>query len=309
MTPKERVYIDASTFQTPLERLAEVLAQKVFREAPKLLKGKAPEFVSMDLHILIRHAIFTYDFFFYLNADERVETDHNWRYAYSILTLPLIRNMIDDLFNVTFILQDPVKNGTWFRESGFKQAMSNFDEDEKTYGGVPEWDEWIKKGREGVHYEMQRNGLRVADVQAQTSWLTLGKYVRLKQKGGTYTPHQKFLITFTHGKWREYSSMAHGAFEGLMKSGMYYIADVLPPDKRHDVMKNEYEKTLFIHISRAATLLLAIVTELQIYFHFDDDGARINERIHEMWRALLPLPEAKEIYDGHYARLMKNNGI
>jgi hypothetical protein len=48
---------------------------------------------------------------------------------------------------------------------------------------------------------------------------------------------------------------------------------------------------------------------MQAYFRFDDDGARINERIHEMWDALMPVLEVKELYDERYAQLMKDNRI
>ena len=142
--PEEDFYnLDASTFQEPLVKLAEVLAQKVKREAPRLLA--APGFVSVDLHVLIRQAMYTYNTLFYLNADERRKTDPFWRTAYSVVTLPLIRNMIDCLYNITAILQDPGVNGPWFRRSGYKKALAAFDEEEARYGGRPEWAEWIKK--------------------------------------------------------------------------------------------------------------------------------------------------------------------
>jgi alanine dehydrogenase len=64
-----------------------------------------------------------------------------------------------------------------------------------------------------------------------------------------------------------------------------------------------------MHIGRAAGILLCIVTELQAYFHFDDNGARVNERIHEMWNALMPVFEVKELYDEHYQQLMASRGI
>jgi hypothetical protein len=48
---------------------------------------------------------------------------------------------------------------------------------------------------------------------------------------------------------------------------------------------------------------------MQAYFRFDDDGARINERIHEMWDALMPVLEVKELYDERYAQWMKDNRI
>jgi hypothetical protein len=68
------IELDASTFQRKLETLAEVIAQKVRREAPKLL-GATPGYVSVDLHVMLRQMIYTYNLFFYLNADERVEGD------------------------------------------------------------------------------------------------------------------------------------------------------------------------------------------------------------------------------------------
>jgi len=70
--------LDASTFQRQLETLAEVLAQKLRREAPKLL-GATPGYVSIDLHVMLRQMIYTYNSFFYLNADERVENDPHYR--------------------------------------------------------------------------------------------------------------------------------------------------------------------------------------------------------------------------------------
>src|SRR5208283_456495 len=103
-------YIDASKFQEPLVKLAEVIAQKLKREAaPKL--SPAPGFVSIDLHVLMRQVMYTYNCLFYLNADETRKNDPNWRLQYSIVTLPLVRNMIDCFYNITAILEDPRANG------------------------------------------------------------------------------------------------------------------------------------------------------------------------------------------------------
>lgn len=57
--------LDAGTFQKPLGLLAEVLAQKVKREAPKVIR---PKYVTVDLHVLIRQVMNTYGLLFYLNA-------------------------------------------------------------------------------------------------------------------------------------------------------------------------------------------------------------------------------------------------
>ena len=130
------IELDATAFQRQLETLAEVLAQKLRREAPKLL-GATPEYVSVDLHVMLRQMIYTYNLFFYLNADERVESDRHYRKQYSIVIIPLIRNMIDGFYNITAILQNPAVKGAEFRKSGYKAKLAALDEDAVKYGGDP----------------------------------------------------------------------------------------------------------------------------------------------------------------------------
>jgi hypothetical protein len=197
-------HIDASTFQQPLGRLAEVLAQKVKREAPKLLA--APDYVTIDMNVLIRQAMSTYDLLFYINADERRENDCYWKPIYTIVTAPLVRSMIDCLYNITAILQDPNAKGPAFRKSGFKKALRDLEDDEERYGGDLKWDGWLKQCHKKIDYAIRAVDLDIADVHEQSPWPTLGKYISDKNEGGTLTAHQEFLKTFTYGMWREYSA-------------------------------------------------------------------------------------------------------
>jgi hypothetical protein len=292
--------VDAGTFQKPLVKLAEVLAQKVKREAPGMIA--APDHVFVDLHVLVRQAMNTYDLLFYMNADERRETDCYYRTGYSIALLPLVRTMIDCLYNVTAILERPRENGTLFRKSGFRKRLEALAEDERAYGGQPKWDDWIKRNRDGVLFRMRGDGLDIADVMASPSWPTMGKYVSDRQPGGTLSGHQQFLKTFTYGKWREYSAISHGAFEGLMQVALYYITDSFPHENRQKV-DELFPRVLSLHLGRAAIILLSIVTELQHRFRFE--GADIDNRIRKMWDALCPIFEAKEIYDQRYSKMLK----
>jgi hypothetical protein len=68
-----------------------------------------------------------------------------------------------------------------------------------------------------------------------------------------------------------------------------------------------YEMFVSTHLGRAAIVLLCIITEVQAYARFEEH--RINERIVKMWDVLLPVFEAKELYDGRYAKLMADRGI
>jgi hypothetical protein len=301
------VDLDASTFQRQLETLGEVMAQKLRREAPKLL-GATPGYVSIDLHVLLRQMIYTYNLFFYLNADDRVESDPHYRKQYSVVMLPLIRNMIDCFYNITAILQNPSVKGREFRASGYKSKLAAFDEDAARYGGQPAWDEWIARGRTFLREDMRNNGFLESEVLQASQWPTLGRYVKAPQPGGIFSPHQQALKLLNYGPWREYSALAHSTFDGLLETAATYIADMLPHDDRPK-LEEAHPRRLSTHISQAAGILISVVTELQAYFRFDDAGARINERICEVWNALMPAFAVKELHDGRYAQLMKDKGI
>jgi hypothetical protein len=127
--PDDKQRINATTFQEPLWKLAEVMAQKVNREGGQHLD--APAFVAADLFMMIRHAIATYNLLFYLNADQRREEDCYWNNKYGVVTAQVVRSMIDCLYNVTAILENPSVKGPAYRKSGFKRRLQDIDDDEE----------------------------------------------------------------------------------------------------------------------------------------------------------------------------------
>jgi hypothetical protein len=295
--------LDATTFQKPLGQIAEVLSQKVRREAHKMVGLN--EFITFDLHVLMRQAQRTYDLLFYLTADERRQTDCFWRAEYTVIVLPLIRNMIDCLYNITHVLQNPWQNGPWFRKAGYKKLLEGIQEDQVRYGDRPEWDEWIARARDAFDLDIRRLGFTTVEVQAEKEWPTLGKYINMRQTGGTYSSHQLFLRSLLYGQWREYSAMAHGGADGLLGIGVFYISDAMPHEHRPD--EDSFERMFSKHFGQAAGVLLAIITEVQAHFHFD--GADINARLHKMWDVLMPVFAVKELYQQRYKQLMADKAI
>jgi hypothetical protein len=295
--------LDGRTFQQPLIALANTHALKVQREGPQILPK--PAWVTTDIFVLLRLAMHTYDLFFFLNADERRKKDVDWRVAYSVASLPLIRCMIDCLYNVTVILQNPGVKGYQFRESGYKKTLEALDADERRYGGDPKWDAYIANQRGLVRSAMRNDGLVEIEVRQAKSWKTLSAYLQVK-KNVSLTPHQEFLKKLTYGFWQEYSGMAHATFEGLLPTALFYTVNDMPHELRPNI-EASIDVVIAIHIPRVAALLLCMLTEVQTYFHFD--GARIGQRLHQIWNALLPAPEVKELYDLRYAKLMADKGI
>jgi hypothetical protein len=173
--------VSAKAFQGPLDQLANTIAYKVQREGSLPRYSLKPVFIIPDIYYLLRQSHQTFNFSCFLNADERRKKDVGYRIAYSIVTLPLVRTMIDCLYNITAILKNPGPKGYQFRESGLKETLKALDADQQRYGGNPRWDAWIARYREFLDLDMRRTGITEKDVAAAERWPTLGKYLRPKK--------------------------------------------------------------------------------------------------------------------------------
>jgi hypothetical protein len=299
---REVWHIDATKFQTQLGELATTVAYKVQREGGPSVGRMAAE----DIYVLVRQAQRTYDLFFYLNAEEH-RREPFWRPYYTFAALPAVRSMIDCLYNITAMLEDPISRSAEFRRSGYRMALESIEEDELKYSGSsdPRWSEWFRRRREALDLGMRRDGFKMGEVLAQKRWPTLGRYLQ-PRKGVPLTDHQLFLRDLTFGYWREYSEYSHGTFQGLMRTALPYLEHDLPIEDRSKLEERSL-LLIFDHMARAAAILLCILTELQARFRFD--GARINQRLHQVWNVLVVAPEVKDLFDSRYARLMKDKGI
>ena len=297
--------LDARTFQDPLVRLTETLALKVSREAVKTLQ---PQFAAIDIYMMLRQSVTIFKLSFSLVAGEKNRDDITRNVSYSAAAFPLIRCMIDCLYNITIILSDPLVKANQFRRSGYKQRFKALDEDEARYSGNEKWRDQIREGRRLLELDIRLHGFTKEEVMAEQRWLTLGAYLRYNQKV-PYTAHQNFLKRLTYGDWREYSGMAHGTFEGLMPTACFFTPKDLPEPEQQNFNDVIAPQVISQHLIRAAGILLCILTEIQAYFRFEDEGARIKERLREIWDALLPAAEVKELYGERYSKLMQECGI
>src|SRR5258707_13479380 len=120
---KENGRIDAGTFQEPLASLAQTMVQKVFREG--IAQCGWPSCVSDDITMILRYSLSVYRLLFYLNADVRRKDDPDWHVEYGVTPIPLVRSLIDCLYNVTSILLNPAGKGPGYRKSGLRKGLHN----------------------------------------------------------------------------------------------------------------------------------------------------------------------------------------
>ncbi len=298
------IAIDAATFQEQLIKLSEVLTQKVKREG---VGAGVPEWVLHDLFVLMRLAQQCYLYLSYMNADERREGDVYWREQYSVLALSSIRTLIDCLYNVTVIVENPVVQGRNFRLGGMKKFLLNLEEEEARYGSRPEWQPHFQDRRRVLAAMFAQVGVSEAEVRTAKNWPTFGAYMR--DCHGNDTPLQAFFRSLTIGSWSDYSALMHASFEGLLPNMAHFIADALPHESRPK-LRVHFLPYITMHLCRAASILLCILTEVQVRFRYDQEKtARIDERLREVWTALIVAMEPREFYDKRYRALMIDAGI
>lgn len=122
------VRIDAKTFQDALGELAATTVQKVFREGPQHIAE--PPYVAEDIAMLVRYGASVYNLLNYLNADERRKGDCYWYVRYGVTAMSLVRSLIDCLYNVIAILEDPAEKAP---RSGLKKSLDDID---RTFNGT-----------------------------------------------------------------------------------------------------------------------------------------------------------------------------
>jgi hypothetical protein len=141
--------VDAKSFQHDLARLAGTLVHVVFREGVSHVGW--PQCVSEDISMMLRYSLSVYNLLFYLNADIRRRDDTEWRVQYGVSAMSTVRSLIDCLYNITAILENPTQAGYAYRKSGLNRMLNDLDEDHQAYLGQPKWEEWYIDQRKKVH--------------------------------------------------------------------------------------------------------------------------------------------------------------
>jgi len=175
MPERKILTIHAETFQQPLGKLAATMVEKVFREGPKHIA--APAYVSEDIVTMLRYAMSVYNLLNYLNADERRNEDPDWFVRYGVTGMSMVRSLIDCLYNITAILEDPATVGRKYRMSGLKTTPIDIDNERDRHQGEDDWESYYKERRAPVELLIRMSNLtldEVMQVQKGDMWHLYG---------------------------------------------------------------------------------------------------------------------------------------
>ncbi len=222
-----------------------------------------------------------------------------YREPYTFVSLPLVRTIIDGFYNCTALLDAPARSRA-FRISGFFRLRQALREDEDRYKGDPAWQVDFQNRHFLLQKGLAQDQLTDADLdEKKNKWPLLGEYLRQEPD----TPHKQLLRRISLGFWRDYSSISHASYDGLVQLFPFIARDRLPHAMRNAQLDDFRHRHFFMHFARAAVLLLCLLTEIQHYFKFD--GANIDKRLREIWTAMLSIYEVKELYDFRYNAILR----
>src|ERR1051326_1339683 len=190
---------------------------------------------------MVRYSVSIYRLLFYLNADVRRQTDTDWNERYGVTAMQLVRSLIDCLYNITRILNNPGELGPAYRKSGLRKILEELNEIAERYPGEEQWEAYVAERRRAVEMLVRMSGYTMDEVMAQSYWQTLGNYLSARKTGGVHDELQRFFRRFTFFEWRQYSALSHGVYEafagimGHVPLGAYYTADLLSHEVRPKV--------------------------------------------------------------------------
>lgn len=290
--------IDASRFPSAISELAQTIINKLEREGGTV--AGLPD-NGLEISLILRQVAHTYALIRFINADEIRLEHHGYRSAYSFVSLPLVRTMIDGLYNCTAMLNDP-SSARRYKISGFFRMRETIRANEAAYADKPEWVESLTFERRSYEEGLRLYGIKTAELDNKKNiWPLLGEYLR-----GADSPHKRILRKLTLGFWREYSSISHASFDGVTNICPFLVGRDLPV-RSYEMLNDATERTLAMHVFRAGGLLMSLLTEIQHSCKFE--GANIDRRLTDTWASMLDIYEIKELYELRYRALLRKTSL
>ena len=288
------IAIDASRFSNQISELALTITLKIEREIAPRSQSTMPS----DIGIILRYLTQVYDLLRLINSDEMRFESAAYRTSYSFVSLPLVRTMIDGLYNSMMMIHDP-SSSRKFRIAGYFRQREAIKNDEEKCKSSPVWNDYLLQRKQTLIEQIKQDGITNSDLDDKSNkWPLLSEYL----KNSTGAPHDVFLKQLTLGYWQEYSSLSHSSFAGLLSIFPFIAPDWVQSDDRAK-MADAGERHTAMHLCRAAGLLLCLLTEIQHHYKFNDAG--IDARLQALWTELVQAPEVGELYTARYKNFMR----
>ena len=234
----------------------------------------------------------TYHSVRYLCADR--PSDASRRPEFAISVPPLARTLVDTLFNIVFLFENPGAHIRWYWRSAWREYREDLDRYKESYGSDACWSEWIsnfekavEKFREPwfVETEAGANDVRYWPHPGQ-----MLKAAELSAQG------REFLRYLNDWFYKDLSRSSHLSGSGLIVRS-FTLFEYPENPHRDDSLARVKGSSVFTVV----TLFLAILSEIEGKLRFG-----LTPRMEYLWGLLKAYSEeARDLYEKRYSALLK----
>lgn len=211
---------------------------------------------------------------------------------YALAASPLTRSILDVLCSLVFVFGDFSPRVLWYYKAGWREVVEETARLVAAYGSDPEWQEHLTDRRKLI--EHGKTAVELTPDEASGAvvikrWPIPARMLRMLPEGSDRHTYIRYLIDWFY---RTLSQEAHHSWAGLAKAYPLLVSGQLADDQR----KHHLELMRTRQVNMSLTLMMAIITELELEFRFG-----LNERAKYVWSILRDWSdEATEIYDRFY---------
>lgn len=281
------------TIGPPLRIAGQFAINKVDREWP--VKWRDLPGAAVLVETLLRASENTYQTILHLCVEEP-----NWpqRPEYVLSVGPLNRTLLDTLFTLVFLFENPRERSEWYYCAGWLEMRDERDRHIERYKDDPSWEPWLSEFSQGLDgaAENFRIPLDVREGRRRVPrWPLPGM---MKVDPNTAADRREYLSHLYDWHYKALSSQAHMSLPGLiMRSNA--LKRVQGEEEVERVWMLDKQRS--DNAAVAIVLWLSIISEIEIEMRFGQAA-----KLLYVWRVLTEyFGLAQEIYDLRAGRLLR----
>lgn len=292
--PKKHSAIDRPFFEK-VHELAVAMDNLVDRSTPVHIRQIPGWQEFLMVAVLASRAI--YETITYLSRDSGHKEDLIPKPEYGITTSPLVRSLLELLFTIVFVREQPRPRVRWFHHSGWRELKELLDVLRARYESQTKWKPKLRQLHESLEHlrRAHRISKRAAEnPRAIQYWPTAMKM--LDPKKDYLRKRSRLFLEHLVLRYRSLSQDHHMSGAGIIRVYAKLLID--EKDERRGPILKELKIN---NVMLATAILLAIFSEINDICRFDRGLA-----LAYCWGILAEnRDEAQEMYDLRYRSMVR----
>jgi hypothetical protein len=283
--------------QDRLDGLLLNIDRDLQRSLHNAVAGNKPESAGkvILLDTFVRFATNAYRGIRYLVAD--TPEDPARKPNYVLLVPPINRQLLDLLFTLVYMLDDFDNRSLEYQKAGWREAWDDYQKHKNEFNRNPEWNDFLSAYRAGltkIKEVLQITGAESLNPKAIPYW----KHpFELAEEPTTSRPFLRWLAKWLY---RDTSAQSHLSYGGLLAIAPLLMSELVGGQNQVLAEGRFYQMYRFHQASRSAIIVLALLTEIDVYCKLGNSVAT-----KYLWTIFSEyVPEAKEMHVARYRALL-----